>query len=162
MKRKIVLIASLAAGVLAALLTRFYIAAKDAEVREMTDSIRRRYGTMEVLCLKRDLPSGTVLQKEDIGAMDKLGVGLRGQALTRDNLSDAIGRKLLVGHRRGEVLFWHDLEGGNPTAGGLSADIKKQMRAVSINCAGAASVSGMVKPNDHVDVIGTFDLSDPT
>ena len=47
-------------------------------------------------------------------------------------------------------------------AGGLSADIKKQMRAVSINCAGAASVSGMVKPNDHVDVIGTFDLSDPT
>ena len=162
MKRKIILIASLAAGVLAALLTRFYIAAKDAEVREMTDSIRRRYGTMEVLCLKRDLPSGTVLQKEDIGAMDKLGAGLRGQALTRDNFSDAVGRKLLVGHRRGEVLFWHDLEGGNPTAGGLSADIKKQMRAVSINCAGAASVSGMVKPNDHVDVIGTFDLSDPT
>ena len=162
MKRKIVLIASLAAGLIAALLTRFYIAAKDAEVREMTDSIKRRYGTMEVLCLKRDLPSGTVLQREDIGAMDKLGVGLRGQALTRENLSDAIGRKLLVGHRRGEVLFWHDLEGGNPTAGGLSADIKKQMRAVSINCAGAASVSGMVKPNDHVDVIGTFDLSDPT
>ena len=62
MKRKIVLIASLVAGVFAALLTRFYIAAKDAEVREMTDSIRRRYGTMEVLCLKRDLPSGTVLQ----------------------------------------------------------------------------------------------------
>ena len=162
MKRKIVLIASLAAGVLAALLTRFYIAAKDAEVREMTDSIRRRYGTMEVLCLKRDLPSGTVLQKEDIGAMDKLGAGLRGQALTRDNFSDAVGRKLLVGHRRGEVLFWHDLEGGNPMAGGLSADIKKQMRAVSINCSGAASVSGMVRPNDHVDVIGTFDLSDPT
>ena len=35
------------------------------------------------------------------------------------------------------------------------------MRAVSINCAGAASVSGMVRPKDHVDVIGTFDLSDP-
>ena len=30
------------------------------------------------------------------------------------------------------------------------------MRAVSINCSGAASVSGMVKPNDHVDVIGTY------
>ena len=32
------------------------------------------------------------------------------------------------------------------------------MRAVSINCSGAASVSSMVKPNDHVDVIGTFDF----
>ena len=30
------------------------------------------------------------------------------------------------------------------------------MRAVSINASGAAAVSGMVKPNDHVDVIGTF------
>jgi len=30
------------------------------------------------------------------------------------------------------------------------------MRAISINCSGAASVSGMVHPNDHVDVIGTF------
>jgi pilus assembly protein CpaB len=41
---------------------------------------------------------------------------------------------------------------------GISADIKKNMRAVSVNCSGAASVSGMVKPNDHVDVIGTFDF----
>ena len=32
------------------------------------------------------------------------------------------------------------------------------MRAASVNCAGAASVSGMVRPNDHVDVIGTFDF----
>ena len=30
------------------------------------------------------------------------------------------------------------------------------MRAVSINASGAAAVSGMVRPNDHVDVIGTF------
>lgn len=30
------------------------------------------------------------------------------------------------------------------------------MRAVSINVSGAASVSGMVKPNDHIDVLGTF------
>ena len=162
MKRKIVLIASLAAGLIAALLTRFYIAAKDAEVREMTDSIKRRYGTMEVLCFAKEMPSGTVLQKSDLGAKEVPAIGMRGQALTRDNLSDVIGKKILLGHRRGDVLFWADIEGGNPTAGGLSADIKKQMRAVSINCAGAASVSGMVKPNDHVDVIGTFDLSDPT
>ena len=162
MKRKIVLIASLVAGLIAALLTRFYIAAKDAEVREMTDSIRRRYGTMEVLCFAKEMPSGTVLQKSDLAAKDVPAIGMRGQALTRDNLSDVIGKKILLGHRRGDVLFWADIEGGNPTAGGLSADIKKQMRAVSINCAGAASVSGMVKPNDHVDVIGTFDLSDPT
>ena len=162
MKRKIVLIASLAAGVLAALLTRFYIAAKDAEVRDLKESISRRYGTMDVLCFLKEVPSGTVLQKSDLGVKTVPRIGMEGQALKREYLSDVIGKKILLGHRRGDVLFWADIEGGNPSAGGLSADIKKQMRAVSINCAGAASVSGMVKPNDHVDVIGTFDLSDPT
>jgi pilus assembly protein CpaB len=83
---------------------------------------------------------------------------MRGQALTAENVADVVGRKVLIGHRRGDVVFWSDIEGGDPSATGLSADIKRQMRAVSINCTGAASVSSMVRPNDHVDVIGTFDF----
>ena len=162
MKRKIVLIASLVAGLVAALLTRFYIAAKDAEVREMKESINRRYGTMDVLCFNREVPSGTVLQRSDLGLKTVPAIGMRGQALTAENATDIIGKKILLGHRRGDVVFWADVEGGNPTTAGLSADIKRQMRAVSINCAGAASVSGMIRPNDHVDVIGTFDLADPS
>ena len=161
MKRKIVLIASLVAGLVAAVLTRFYIAAKDAEVRDLKDSINRRYGTMEVLCYAKEIPSGTVLQKSDLGVKSVPAIGMRGQALTVESVTDIVGKKVLLGHRRGDVDFWADIEGGNPAASGLSSDIKRQMRAISINCAGAASVSGMVKPNDHVDVIGTFDLTDP-
>lgn len=160
MKRKIVLIASLVAGVIAAVLTRVYISAKDAEVRDLKDAINKRYGTMEVLCFANEVPSGTVLAKSDLGIKTVPAIGMRGQALTAENVTDVVGRKILLGHRRGDVLFWADVEGGNPAAKGLSADIKKQMRAVSINCSGAASVSAMVRPNDHVDVIGTFDLSD--
>jgi len=160
MKRKVVLVASLVAGVIAAVLTRICIQAKDAEVAELQASLNRRYGTMEVLCFYNEVPAGTVLSRQDLGIKTVPALGLRGQALTADNLGDVVGRKLLLGHRRGDVLFWADVEGGNPADKGLSADIKKQMRAVSINCSGAASVSSMVKPNDHVDVIGTFDLSD--
>ncbi|MBO7721006.1 MAG: Flp pilus assembly protein CpaB [Kiritimatiellae bacterium] len=162
MKRKIVLVVSLAAGVIAALLTRFYIAAKDAEVRDLMDAINRRYGTMDVLCFKNEIPAGTVLQKDDLGVKSVPAIGMRGQALTVENVQDVVGRKVLFGHRRGDVVFWADVEGGNPAASGLSADVKRQMRAVSINCSGAASVSGMIRPNDHVDVIGTFDMTDRT
>jgi len=162
MKRKIVLVASLLAGVIAAVLTRFCMVAKDAEVTALKDAINRRYGTMEVLCFANEVPSGTVLSKSDLGLKTVPALGLRGQALTAENVADVVGRKILLGHRRGDVLFWADVEGGNPAEKGLSADIKKQMRAVSINCSGAASVSSMVRPNDHVDVIGTFDLSDGT
>ena len=161
MKRKIVLIVSIVAGLVAALLTRVYIAAKDAEVRDLKDSINRRYGTMWVACFKHDVPSGTVLSRADLRLKEVPRVGVAGHAVPEEDIASVFGRKLLVGRKEKDTLFWADIEGGNPQTGGLSADIKKQMRAVSINCSGAASVSGMVKPNDHVDVIGTFDLSDP-
>ena len=163
MKRKIVLIASLVAAIVAAVLTRFFILAKDAEVKELKDSIVARYGgEMWVLCFKRDLPGGTVLAKEDLRLKKVPKIGMQGQAIGEEDLADVLGRKILFGHKAMDTLFWGDIEGGNPSATGLSADIKKQMRAVSINCSGAASVSSMVRPNDHVDVIGTFDLSDPS
>ena len=163
MKRKIVLIASLVAGLVAALLTRVYISAKDAEVRETKESLKARYGgEMWVLCFKREVPGGTVISKSDLQLKRVPVAGMQGQAVGEESFSDVVGRKLLYGHKALDTLFWADVEGGNPAGTGLSADIKKQMRAVSINCSGAASVSGMVKPNDHVDVIGTFDLSDPS
>ena len=156
MKKNVILVISLAVGLVAALLSRVYISAKEAEIKSLKDNINRRYGTMEVLCFKKDTPGGTALAKSDLGIKTVPALGMRGQALTIDSLSDIIGRKTLLGHRIGEVLFWSDIEGGNPRSTGLSADIKRQMRAMSVNVTGAAAVSGMVAPNDHVDVIGTF------
>ena len=158
MKKEIVLTVALVAGVAAAVLTHFYLSARNAEVNELKSSINRRFGTMDVLCFNHDLPGGTPLAKADLGVKSVPAIGMRGQALTVENVADVIGRKTLIAHRRGDVLFWSDVEGGNPAESGLSADVKRQMRAFSINCSGAASVSGMVKPNDHVDVIGTFDF----
>ena len=163
MKRKIVLIASLVAGLVAAVLTRFYISAKDAEVRDYKESLYNRMGgRIDVLCFSHDVPAGTVLSERDLGYLTVPAAGMRGQAVPKDAYRDILGRKLVFGHREKDVVYWSDIEGGDPAVTGLSADIKRQMRAISVNCAGAASVSGMVKPNDHVDVIGSFDLSDPT
>jgi len=161
MKRKIVLISSLVAGIVAALLTRAFITAKDAEVKNLKENLMGRYGTISVVVLAKDLPAGSVLEQGDLGSMNVPALGMRGQAVPEDEWRVVVGRKLLSGHKKKDVLFWADIEGGDPSLTGLSADIKKSMRAVSINCSGAASVSGMVKPNDHVDVIGTFDLTDP-
>lgn len=157
MKRKIVLIASLVMGVIAAILTRLYVASRESEAQAKIDAINRRYGgPIDVLCFKRDVPGGTVIAQSDLGLLTVPANGVRGQALGREDLSSVVGRKVLLGHRKKEVLFWSDIEGGNPNTKGLSADIKRQMRAISITCMGSASVSGMVRPNDHVDVIGTF------
>ena len=160
MKQKIVLIVAVVAGLLAALLTRTYLTSKDAEYRKLKADFTAKHQTFDVLCFAQDVPSGTVIQKADLYEKTVPKSGLNGQALTRAHVADIVGRRLVNGRRAKEVLFWSDIEGGNPYGGGLAADIRKKMRAVSINASGAAAVSGMVRPNDHVDVIGTFSFPD--
>ena len=162
MKKRIVIVAAIASGIVAALLTRFYLAGKDSEVRRMKEAFVQRYGEIDVLCFRRDVPAGAELTRKDIGEITVPKTGLRGQALTREDLATVIGRKSVIAHRQGEVVFWSDIEGGNPHESGLAADVKRTMRAISINASGAAAVSGMVRPNDHVDVIGTFVFPDET
>lgn len=156
MKQKIVLIVAVVAGLLAALLTRTYLTSKDTEYRKLKADFTAKHGTFDVLCFAKDVPSGTVIREEDLRKKTVPQSGLNGQALTRAHVPDIVGRRLVNGRRAKEVLFWSDIEGGNSYGGGLAADIRKKMRAVSINASGAAAVSGMVRPNDHVDVIGTF------
>ena len=160
MKQKVVLIAAVISGLIAAVLTRFYLSAKDAEIAAMKAKYAARYGKVEVLCYAEDVPSGTLLSKNQLALRTVPEMGLRGQALTLENLGDVIGRKVTLSHRAKDVVFWADIEGGNPRDVGLAADVRKGMRAVSINASGAAAVSGMVNPNDHVDVIGTFTFPD--
>jgi len=160
MKQRIVLIAAVAAGLLAAVLTRLYLSAKDAEIDAMKARFNARFGDMEVLCYAEAVPSGAIVRRGMLGTKVVPAAGLRGQALTIENLGDVVGRKLLFQHNAGDVMFWSDIEGGNPRIEGLAAIVKKGMRAVSINASGAASVTGMVNPNDHVDVIGTFTFPD--
>ena len=114
MKRSIVLAVSIALGVVAAALTQLYISAKDAEVRAQKESINKRYGTIEVLVYAKDIPMGTVLATGDLEIRVAPKLGLRGQAVPQGNLRDVIGRKVLLSHEAGEVVFWSDIDGGNP------------------------------------------------
>ena len=156
MSRKIVLVAALVVGIVAAALTKIYLSAQEAEIAHEKAEFNRRYGSMEAVCFKNDVPAGAVLEKRDLGLKTVPELGLRGQAITLDEVDSIIGRKVAIAHTRGEVLMWGDLEGGDVRNQGLSADVKRQMRAISINCSGANAVAGNLRANDHVDVIGTF------
>ena len=161
MKNKVVLIVAVLFGLLAAFLTRTYLSTKTDEFKKLTDRFNATHGTIKALCFKKDVPSGATISEAVIGKLTVPAAGLRGQAISEEDFSKVEGRKILLGHRTGDILFWSDIEGGNPVAGGLAADIRRKMRAISINVSGASAVSGMVKPNDHVDVIGTFSFPKP-
>jgi pilus assembly protein CpaB len=156
MPRKIVLIVSLVAGISAAMLTKMYIGGKMMALQNLRADFDRKFETDKVLCFKNDVTAGMVLSEEDLGWDYFPTLGMTNQVVMKSESNLVIGKTMRYGHIRGEVLLWSDIEGGNPRDVGLSGDIKRDMRAISINCSGAAAVSGNVRANDHVDVIGTF------
>ena len=95
MKQKIVLVVSIAVGLLAAVLTRTYLASKDAEIQQLKSAFLKKHQTIEVLCFAREVPSGTILAKSDLGLKTVPASGLRGQALTEEHVIEVIGRKVL-------------------------------------------------------------------
>ena len=162
MKQKVILIVSVLIGLFAAFLTRSYLTAKDNEIAHMKNELKRQYKTVNVLVVTRDLPSGSVLAREDLGVLALFENAVRDHAVLAEDSLLLINRKTVRALTASAPVFWTDIEGGDPSSRGLASDIKSRMRAISINVSGAASVSGMVKPNDHVDVLGTFTFPSET
>jgi pilus assembly protein CpaB len=162
MKQRIILIVSVAMGLLAMILTRQYLRAKDREVAGRLAEIERRYQRVGVVAVTRNLPAGSVLMREDLAAIDVFEAAIRGHAVREADFAKILGRKTVNQLQKGSPVFWSDVEGGDPARRGLAADITHKMRAMSINVSGAAAVSGMVRPNNRVDVIGTFSFPSKT
>ena len=159
MKRQIVLIVSLVSGLLAALLTSVYLSSKQSEFAAKERDLKRKYGEMEALAFVRDITSGSVITREDIKTCKTFRMGNEGYVITKDYISDIVGRRTVGYVKKDIALRWTDIEGAERRTG-LAADVKPHFRAISINVNGSASVSGMVRSGDYVDVIGTFNFPD--
>jgi len=161
MKQRVILIASVVIGLIAAVLTGQYLNAKDREYQEKLQQLAGRFSTIPVIAVNQNLPSGTVLDFSDLAVVDVVENAVRGRAVEFKDRDVLLGRKLSRPLTKGCIINWSDLEGGDPFNIGLAAGIKNHQRAISISVGGAAAVSGMVKPNDHVDVLGTFSFPTP-
>ncbi len=164
MKQKIVLAAAVLIGLLAAFITGSYISSKERQLAEEKAAFDKRNRTVEVVVLEKSLPAGSKLTMDDLKGMKFPERALRGQVIrTGGNIAmRLVGRRLAIGVEARRPLLWSDIEGGAPEAGGLASMLRPKMRAISVSVSGAASVSNMVRPTDHVDVLGTFTLPSKT
>ncbi|MEG1479567.1 MAG: Flp pilus assembly protein CpaB [Kiritimatiellia bacterium] len=160
MKQKIILAASILIGLLAAFLSGQYIASKERDLAREKEAFDKQNRRIEVVVLAKALPADTKLTQDDLGILSFPERALRGQVIKPEgNIAlRLVGRRLAMGVEARKPLLWSDIEGGAPEAGGLASMLHPKMRAISISVSGAASVSNMVRPTDHVDVLGTFTL----
>lgn len=163
MKQKLILVISIIAGLLAFILTGQYLKNEKAK-------IRGRHKLIMVVGAAHDLPAGSSIKFSDLGKIRVFKSSVGDRAVLPESVREIIGKKLLYNINKNNPILWSDIDvpfGGiiglaemiNP---GNPALRTPSMRGISISVDMVSSVSGMVKPNDHVDILGTFTFPSQT
>ena len=162
MKQRIVLIISVIVGLLAFWMTRAYFQSRLKSIEDERNRIMASVKQSPVLAAFRDLPAGTVLKREDLATKPSLERDISDDTLLPAGLEVVLGKKLRIGLTRGQTLLYSYVDLPSRPGSGLAPMINLRMRAISMSIGGAAAVSGLVQPNDRVDVLGSFMLPSKT
>lgn len=156
MKQKILLIAALFFGILTFMLAYYQIKYEKEQIR----------GTAKIVYLvkmKRDMTADEKIGTNDIESIKQMrAVSQKTREIEWNNKDNIIGRRLNSFVKKGDILTWYDMRDEETTGReGLAAIIPEGngmegMRAISISVDATSSVTGLVRPNHHVDIIGTF------
>jgi len=155
MKQKIVLGISILVGLLAFWLTTRYLKTERERLYAGAEKIK-------ILAASRDLAAGAVLRYDDLGKKSVYKSAVGENVFKLDDLNRVLDRKLRFSLKRGEPLWWSHVEVSEHEREGLAPMIKSGLRAISIAVGGEAAVSGLVQPNDRVDILGTFTFPSKT
>lgn len=156
MKEKIIPIISLLIGFLAFGLTFNYLKSEQRKLAELKSDIYKNAQKIRVMAAAKDIPSGTVITPKDLGTILVYKNSVGNQVVMPEDAKMLFGKETLYRINTKEPILWSYIEGGLASARGLSMIIKDGMRAISLSVSGAEAVSGMIQPNDRIDILGTF------
>ncbi len=151
MKQKIILLVALLAGLAAFILSKQNYESFKAEYQ-------RQFNTVTVIAAARDLVPGTKITLDDIGKKSVFAKAVTGRVFKEDEFPELIGKKVLFMVKTGTPLNWNDVDMPYRGLSGLSGMIVRGERAIAFAVDNVSAVSGHVKPNDHVDILGTFNF----
>ncbi|HZH03681.1 MAG TPA: Flp pilus assembly protein CpaB, partial [Myxococcaceae bacterium] len=124
-------------------------------VRRQEEEVRRGWTLMPVVVANQELSLGRALTADALAERQVPEQFVTSSTVKPDAVNHVLGQRLRVPLQKGDMLLWSQLESGRETER-LSGKVMKKARAVTIEAGPTASVGGWVRPNDHVDVIGTF------
>ena len=157
MRQKILMLAAVFFGVLAFIFT--YQQIKQERSKIMSSAVRVR-----LIRMKADVSEGDKLMESDLEMYETMrfvNAASNTLEIPWDRRSDVIGSPLRSMVRKGDILSWRDFKQVfTKERTGLPAQTRSGWRAVSIPVSQVTSVSGLIRPNNFVDVIGTFHFPD--
>jgi pilus assembly protein CpaB len=148
LKGKTPLIVALVLGLLAGVVAYSAIKKKEADVR-------RGWNLVPVVVASQDIPEGTVVTFDMISQRSVPEQFVTSSVVKPDSASYVVNQKVLVPLQAGDPLLWSQFE-TTKAAERLSTKVQKKGRAITIDAKSVQAVGGWIRPNDHIDVIGTF------
>jgi pilus assembly protein CpaB len=146
------LLIALALGLLAGLTAWSAMRARERKVKD-------KWATVNVLCAKVDIAEGTELAPELVAVRE-----IPSQFVTESFVKvqedgslkqdSPVGQRVMVPLKAGDPILVSDFEAAREHE--FSTMINPKGRAVTIDVQEKAAVGLWVRPNDHVDVIGSF------
>lgn len=148
LKGRTPLFIALALSLLAATVAFFAIKKKERDVR-------RGWDLVNVIVAAKDIPEGTRVTMDMMSERAVPERFVTSSVVKRDFLNYVVDQQVLVPLQRGDPLLWSQFA-TTRVAERLSTKVQKRARAITIEASKLTSVGGWVRPNDHVDVVGSF------
>jgi pilus assembly protein CpaB len=152
MRQKLLLLAAVFFGVLAFIFTY-------QEIQNEKNKISGAAEDVVLSVLKRDMAADEIIKQGDL-------VPYKTQRFKNDKASNRFilwdkqsaitSRELAFSVKKDTPIQWVDLKPATRGRDGLTSIIPRDLRAISIAVDATASVTGLIQPNDHIDIIGTF------
>lgn len=152
MKQKILLVAAVFFGILAFMFTYQQIQKERQKFIDQTEDV-------VVVGVRHEMAEDQKITKEDIEPMKVRLIRNRPNAseILWENHTRILGSSIGMHVRKGEALCWHHLKQTVPPAReGLTKYVNPGFRAKSIQVDASSSVTGLIRPTNYVDVVGTF------
>lgn len=158
MKQKLLLLGAVFFGVLAFMFTFHQINLEKSKIRGEAKDVY-------LIGVTRDISEGEKITEDAIREVKVRrfvnGEGMSGREIEYDRRNMVIGREVRSLIQAGSFLQWTDLKTSMSSGkSGLTALVRNGYRAVSIAVDVTSSVTGLVQPNNYVDIIGTFRFPD--
>jgi pilus assembly protein CpaB len=124
-------------------------------IKKKEADVRRGWNLVPVVVAASDISEGAVVSFDMISQRAVPEQFVTSSVVKPDSASYVVNQKVLVPVQAGDPLLWSQFE-TTRAAERLSTKVQKKARAMTIEAGKTTAVGGWVRPNDHVDIIGTF------
>ena len=150
------LVIALVCGVLAAVLTVFYL--KQVENKYKQANKPKEMVEVAVVVPRTNLARGAVISKQTAASRRVPQAFLPSGVILSSDFKNVMNRTLKMPVERGKPLTWAAVTG--KAAKNFSGNVELGRRALSIKVSKIDSFDGLLRPGDRIDLLGQFTSSD--